>query len=285
MKKSTHARLLWPVLIALLAALLACGPLTTGSAATSAPTKPPPATAKPQQAATPAGEVEAADTPQASTGTAADTFAYRGVDLKQHDRYAATYSFVMEGTTEDGTPTYASEEGEVYSRTDPLLFYLNTHLIVDSTAGMEPGEREESQVAIYGTDTQTCIGDPTAGEFGCNPLEEGDPGAAEFGQGVVPFGEYIDVDASQPPELMRVGEEDVSGVPTVHYHADSAQLTEDATASIDVWYVPAEDYIRRLELAGEGTVSIYGTGSFEAVFEIQSVNQPLEVTPPPGIED
>ncbi|MBC7235463.1 MAG: hypothetical protein H5T69_06440, partial [Chloroflexi bacterium] len=86
-----------------------------------------------------------------------------------------------------------------------------------------------------------------------------------------------------------VGEEQLDGQQTRHYHYDqeglhfSGYYTQTAQASADVWVSTEHEVYIKATLHWEGEAQDLGKGSFDLESRVTDINQPITITAPEGV--
>ncbi len=74
----------------------------------------------------------------------------------------------------------------------------------------------------------------------------------------------------------------VGGIESRHYRAENVTFGEFTSATVDLWVAREGGYVTRLEISGEGAFEGFGAGTMQAVYLLESANEPVAILAPEG---
>lgn len=195
------------------------------------------------------------------------------------DSYSFDLEMTFTTTDEAGDETTQSVNAEVQYVADPFATSIKM-----SVEGIE-GAEEFGQMEMAQIDGVSYMSLP---EFGCIS-SSGEEDMFEN-----PFDEMLSPDEllEELSEARRVGEETVSGIPSIHYTFDEESL--DSTDEVEwveghVYIAKEGGYVVSLVMDGEGDLNTFADGSdqfgkLHMEYNIKNVNEPVEIALPEGCD-
>lgn len=226
------------------------------------------------------GEAAAEAVPEAP-----QTFAYTGVGIEQLSSYSAQLTVTFEGTNPRGEPARWLFTADTAQQQDPPALSLLATTEAEGLTGLgESGDisYESGETMIMMVDgtiySRSSMSEPPGACFAFEGLD-----ASSFLEGFFSVEDFVS--ATDVPELTLVdANESVNGVPSSHYRASGISGESLNNATVDVWMAHDGGYATRIELADSGEMSDFGSGDLALTYELLTVNQPLELTPPEDCE-
>jgi hypothetical protein len=207
------------------------------------------------------------------------TFAYAGVGLETLDSYTARFTLDFEGTSDTSDAARLSFQVDLAGQREPPLTSIRNQFEgegvmtfgADSTTEVTSGSLSMLATAdmVY---IETEVTDQPYNCFAYPGNET--PFDAGF--------QYTSPDdfiGEQDMSLAEVGPEEVNGIPSTHYRAENVSGGDFTNATVDIWVADDGDYVTRIEMSDEGSYE-FGTGTISITYEVLTVNEPLDISPP-----
>lgn len=296
-------RRLWMAMLMLVVVMAACGPKETGGATPGGDTGPaeseetgeePGSDEDTGQAEQPGaddagddeddtGDDDAGDDGDDDSGAAqgGEPFIYSGTGLDALDSYEAHQIVEFEGVDSSGEAVKIYMEMNIAAQRDPLLLSVRNEFDLEGPPGVamagmaQAGSGsmhmlitpDKTYMEMAMTGMRTCFASPTV-ELPVDLESSFDYNVEDF------MGEDL------PGMILVDPDEVVNGVASAHYRAEGVNNGELTNATIDLWVESGGLYITRIEIVNEGEFEDFGTGTLHVTYEILSVNETVEVTPP-----
>jgi hypothetical protein len=207
------------------------------------------------------------------------TFAYTGLGLETLDSYTARFTLNFEGTSDTSDAARLSFQVDLAGQREPPLTSIRNQF--EGEGVMTFGADSTTEVAsgslsmLATADTVYIETEVTGQPHNCFAY----PGNKTPFDAGFKYTSPDDFIGGQDMPLSEVGSEEVNGIPSAHYRAENVSGGDLNNATVDIWVADDGNYVTRIEMSDDGSYD-FGTGTISITYEVLTINEPLEISPP-----